>query len=92
MTIARWTATTIRDLKNRHLSWKPDPKKRTIGLSQGASLFPVFYNVCTEGLVDVESKGLTWVLPLAGDGVIHRTASDTDTAVTAIHEQLEKVL
>ena len=54
-------------------------------------LFPVLYNVYTEGLADLNSNGLSLVLTLADDGLIYKTASDISTAVTAVQEQLEKV-
>ena len=62
-----------------------------MGLPQGSSLSPVLYNVYTKGLADLNSNGLSWVLTLADDGLIYKTASDNSTAVTAVQEQMEKV-
>ena len=62
-----------------------------MGLPQGFSLSPIIYNIYTKGLVDLNSNGLNWVFPLADDGLIYKTASDINTAVTAVQEQLEKV-
>ena len=52
---------------------------------------PVLYNVYTKGLADLNSNGLSRVLTLADDGLIYKTASEINTAVTAVQEQLEKV-
>ena len=44
-----------------------------------------------KGTGDLASNGLSLVLTLADDGPIYKTASDTQTAVTTVQEQLEKV-
>ena len=67
------------------------PQQLTIELPQGFPLFPVLYNVYTKGLMDLNSNGLSWVLMLVDNGLIYKTASDINTAVTAVQEQLEKV-
>ena len=54
-------------------------------------LSPVLYNVCTNGLADLNNNGLSRVLMLSYDGLIYTTASDINTAVTAVQEQLEEV-
>ena len=53
---------------------------------------PVLYNVYTNGQVDLNSYGLSRVLTLADDGLIYKTASDISTAVTAVQEQLDRML
>ena len=62
-----------------------------MGLPQGSPLSPFPYSVYTKGLADLNSNGLSQVLSLADDGIIYETASDINTAVTAVQEQLEKV-
>ena len=62
-----------------------------MGLPQGSPLSPVLNNVYTKGLADLNSNGLSQVLMLADDGLIYKIASDINTAVTAVQEQLEKV-
>ena len=62
-----------------------------MGLPQGFPLSPVLYNVYTKGLADLNGSGLSWILTLADGGFIYKTASDINTAVNAVQEQLEKV-
>ena len=62
-----------------------------MGLPQGFHLSPVLYNVYTKGLVDLNCNDLSPVLTLVDDGLFYKTASDINTAVTAVQDQLEKV-
>ena len=55
-------------------------------------LSPVLYDVNTKGPVDLNSNALNRVLTLADDRLIYKAANDIHTAVTAVQEQLEKVL
>ena len=61
------------------------------GTSTRLLLSPVFYNVYTKGLTDLNSNALTQVLTLADGGLIYKITSDINTAVIAVQEQLEKV-
>ena len=60
----------------------------TMGLPQGSLQSPVLYNVYTKGLADLNSNGLSQVLTLADNRLIYKTASDINTAVAAVQEQL----
>ena len=93
LTLTRWLAAALQERKAamRLGNWISTPQQLTMGLSQGSPLSPVLYNVYTKGLADLNSNGLSWVLTLADDGLIYKTASDISTAVTAVQEQLEKV-
>ena len=53
-------------------------------------LFPVLYNICTNGLADLNSNGLFWV-HLLTNRFVYKTGSDINTAVITVQEQLEKV-
>ena len=80
--------------KGCHATWKLDLHAPTTdnGTSTRLPLSPVLYNVNTKGLADLNSNGLIRVLTLADDGLIYKTASDSNTEVTAVQEQLVKVL
>ena len=54
-------------------------------------LSPVLINVYTKALADLNSNGISRVPTLADDGPIYKTASDINTAITAVQEQLEKM-
>ena len=51
-----------------------------MGLPQASPLFPVLYNIYTKGLANLNINGLKWVLTLADDGLIYKTASDINKA------------
>ena len=71
----------------------PRSQQLRMGLPQAPSqaLSIVLCNVCTKGLADLKSNGLSRVLTLADDGLFYKTASDTHAAVTAVQERLEQV-
>ena len=73
----------------RLTNWISTPQQLTMELQQGSPLPPVLCNVYTQGLVDLNSNGLSWELTLADDDLIYKTASDIHTAVTAAQEQLQ---
>ena len=50
------------------------------GTPQGSPLSKVLCNIYTKELVDLNSTGLNWVLTLADDRLIHKTASGTHAA------------
>ena len=86
--------------KGCHATWKLDLHTPTTDNGTSTSprpptpptlLSPVLYNVYTKGLADLNGNGLSPVLTLADDGLIYETASDNNTAVTTVQEQLEKV-
>ena len=89
LTLTRWLAAALQERKiAMQLGNAPQP---TVGLPQGFPLSPVLYNIYTNGLADLNSNGFSRMLTLADDGLIYKTASDINTAVTAVQEQLEKV-
>ena len=91
--LTRWLAAASQERKvvMRLGNWISTPQQLTMGLPQGSPLSPVLYSVYTKGMADLKSNGLSWVLTLADDGLIYKTASDIHSAVTAVQEQLEKV-
>ena len=93
LTLTRWLAAALQERKVAMLlgNWISTPRQLTMGLPQGFPLSPVLYNVYTKGLTDLNSNGLSRVLTLVDEGLIYKTASDINTAVTAVQEQLEKV-
>ena len=74
----------------RLVNWMSAPQQLTLGLPHVTHLPPVLYNVCTKGLADLHSNGLSRVLTLGDDGRIYKTASDSHTAVTAVQKQVIK--
>ena len=83
--------------KGCHATWKLDLHAPTTDNGTSTSrnvppslLFPVLYNVCTNGLADLNSNGLFWV-HLLTNRFIYKTGSDINTAVIVVQEQLEKV-
>ena len=72
-------------------NWISMPPKLTMGFPQGSLLSPVLYNVYTKGLADLNSNGLSWAHTLTDDGLNYKTASEINTAVTAVQEQLENM-
>ena len=93
LTLTRWLAAALQERKvaMRLGNWISKPQQLTVGLPQGFPLSPVLYNVYTKGLANLSSNGLSRMLTLADDGLIYKTASDINTAVSAVQEQLEKV-
>ena len=79
--------------KGRHATLKQisTPQQLTMGLSQGSPLYPVLYTVHTKRQVDLDKDGFSQVLTLAGDWLLNKTASDANTQVTAVQEQLDKL-
>ena len=72
-------------------NWISTPEQLSMRLPQGPLLSPVLYNIYIKGLEDLNTNGLSRVLTLADDGFIYKTASDINTAVTVVQEQLERV-
>ena len=93
LTLKRWLAAALQERKvaMRLGNWISTPQPLTMGLPQGSPLSPVLYNVYTKGLADLNSNSLSRVLTLADDGLFYKTASDINTAVTAVQEQLGQV-
>ena len=93
----RWLTAVLRERKvsMRLGNWISTPQQLTLILPKAPpppplSRSPVLYNVCTKGLANLNSNGLSWVLTLADDRLIYKTATDSHTAVNAIQEQLKK--
>ena len=80
--------------KGCHATWKLDLHDPTTGNGTSTKLLtaPVLYsdNVHTKGLADLNNNGLRRVRTLVDDGLTYKTASDINTAITAVQEQLKK--
>ena len=98
LTLTRWLAAALQDRKvavrlGNWISTSP----LTTGLPQAPpppSPRPrssVLYSVYTKELADLNSNGLSRVRTFTDDGLIYKTSSDINTAVTAVQEQLGKV-
>ena len=79
--------------KGCHATWKLHLHVPTTdnGTPTMLPLSPVLYIVYTKGLEDLNSYSLSRVITLADDGLVYKTVSDINTAVTTVQEQLEKV-
>ena len=72
---------------NPPTAWEHESSGGRVPWRQGSPpppLSPILYTVYTEGVADLNSNGLRGVLTLAYDGLIHKTASDINTAVTTV--------
>ena len=93
LTLNRWIAgallerTVVMQLGN----WNSATHQLTMGLPQGSPLSPIFYNVYTKGLADLNQNGLNRVLTLADDGRIYKTTRNAQEAADTVHQQLENV-
>ena len=78
--------------KGCHATWKLDLHAPTNDNGTSTRLLsPVLYTMYTKGLADLNSNGLSRLLTFVDDGLTYKTASDINTVVTAIQEQLGKV-
>ena len=78
LTLARRIAAELQERKvaMRLGNWISTPQQLKMRLPQGSPLSPFLNNVYTKELADMSSNGLSWVLTLADDGLIYKTASD----------------
>ena len=64
LTLTRWVAGALME--------RTMAAQLTMGIPQGSSLSPVFCNVYTKSLADLNQNGLSKILILADDGLIYK--------------------
>ena len=74
-------------------NWSSAPHQLTMGLPQGSPLSPVFFNVYTKGLADLNQNGPSKILTQADDRLIniYKTSKDFQEVAEAVQQQLDSV-
>ena len=94
LTLTRWAAGTPwkRTVVMKLGNWSSAPHQFTMGLPQRSPLSPVFFNVYTKGLADLNQNGPSKILTLADDRLIkiYKTSKDFQEVAEAV-QQLDSV-
>ena len=95
LTLTRWAAGTPRKrtVVMKLGNWSSAPHQFTMGLPQWSPLSPVFFNVYTKGLADLNQNGPSKILTLADDRLIkiYKTSKDFQEVAEAVQQQLDSV-
>ena len=86
LALTRWAAGALmeRAMAAQLGNWSSALDQLTMGIPQGSSLSPVFFNVYTKGLADLNQNGPSKILILAEDGLIYKTSKDSQEAAKAV--------
>ena len=92
LTYKKWIEAVVQERKvnMRYRKGISSSQQFTMGLLQGYPSPAVLFNTYTKELADLKTNGLSQVPTLTDDGLVNKTAMNTNTAVTALQEQLEK--
>ena len=75
VTPTKWLAAAFQERKvaKQLGNWISTPIQLTTGLPQGSPMSPAPYNVCTKGLADLDSNGLSLVLTFVEGRLFYKT-------------------